>query len=87
MNMPEIIPDHDELLKLARYRMPFGKYKGSLLIDLPEAYIVWFSRKGYPEGKLGEMMRAVYEIKLNGLEYLFDSLKQRPCNKTGRSSV
>jgi uncharacterized protein len=55
--------------------MPFGKYKGSRLVDLPEPYVVWFARKGYPKGKLGDMLRAVYEIKVNGLEYLFDSLK------------
>ena len=52
--------------------MPFGKYKGVRLMDLPERYIVWFSRKGFPGGKLGKMLQTVYEIKLNGLEYLFD---------------
>lgn len=51
--------------------MPFGKYKDLPLVDLPEPYLVWFSQKGFPEGKLGEMMQAVYEIKRNGLEYLF----------------
>ena len=40
-------------------------------MDLPEPYIVWFSQKGFPEGKVGEMLRAVYEIKVNGLEHLF----------------
>jgi len=62
----------DYMQKLAGYRMPFGKYKDRLLIDLPEPYIVWFRQKGFPEGELGEMMATVYEIKLNGLEYLFD---------------
>ncbi len=51
--------------------MPFGKYAGRRLVDLPEPYVVWLSRKGFPEGELGEMLRAVYEIKVNGLEYLF----------------
>lgn len=60
-----------QLLKLARYRMPFGKYKGRLLIDLPEAYVLWFAKQGFPEGELGVMLRVLYEIKLNGLEYLF----------------
>ena len=73
--MPYLTPNPDELLKLARSRMPFGKYKGRRLVDLPEPYVVWFSRQGYPKGKLGEMLRTVYEIKLNGLEYLFDSLE------------
>ncbi len=61
----------DQLLKLARYRMPFGKYKGQLLIDLPEPYVVWFAKQGFPKGELGVMLGILYEIKLNGLEYLF----------------
>lgn len=65
------------LLKLAEYKMPFGKYKGRLLVDLPEPYVVWFHQKGFPSGELGEMLAMVYEIKLNGLEYLFDELKKR----------
>lgn len=56
--------------ELAVYRMPFGKYKGQLIIKLPEHYLVWFSSKGFPEGKLGQMLSTMYEIKLNGLEYL-----------------
>ena len=68
-------PEHDQLLKLARARMPFGQYSGRLLIDLPERYVVWFSQKGFPAGELGDMLRAVYEIKLNGLEFLFKPLK------------
>lgn len=52
-------------------RMPFGKYKGLKLIDLPEPYLVWFCQKGFPDGKLGEQLQAVYEIKRNGLGYLF----------------
>ena len=58
-------------------KMPFGKYKGRLLIDLPEDYIVWFARKGFPKDSLGEMIESVYEIKINGLEYLLEPLKQR----------
>lgn len=63
------------LLKLARYKMPFGKYKDRLLINLPEEYILWFMEKGLPKGELGEMLALTYEIKLNGLEYLIDNLK------------
>lgn len=71
--MTEMIqPDKEAFLKLAAYEMPFGKYKGLRLVDLPEPYLVWFSRNGFPKGRLGEMMQTVYEIKLNGLEYLFD---------------
>lgn len=67
--------DINFLLKLAKAKMPFGKYAGSLLVDLPEPYIIWFSRKGFPQGELGDMLRTVYEIKINGLEYLFQPLK------------
>jgi len=56
--------------EMVTYRMPFGKYKGQLIITLPEHYLVWFSSKGFPEGKLGQMLSTMYEIKLNGLEYL-----------------
>jgi len=66
-----IQPDKEAFIALATTKMPFGKYKGFRLVDLPERYLVWFSQKGFPEGKLGEMLQAVYEIKLNGLEYLF----------------
>jgi len=69
-------PDPELLLKLAKMRMPFGKYKDRLLIDLPEPYVIWFSQKGFPEGQLGEMLRIVYEVKLNGLEYLFKPLRE-----------
>jgi uncharacterized protein (DUF3820 family) len=73
----EVGPDPAELLELAATRMPFGKYQGRLLIDLPEPYVVWFANKGFPEGKLGRMLRAVYEIKVNGLEYLFAPLRNK----------
>jgi len=64
-----------QLMELARMRMPFGKYAGRLLIDLPEPYVVWFSQNGFPRGRLGEMLSIVYEIKTNGLEYLFDPIR------------
>jgi len=64
-------PDNNAFLKLAQATMPFGKYAGYRLVDLPESYVVWLSRKGFPEGELGEMLSTVYEIKVNGLEYLF----------------
>ena len=67
--------DPEQLLKLAQYRMPFGKYQNQLLIDLPEPYVIWFANKGFPDGELGKMMRIVHEIKINGLEYLFKPLR------------
>ena len=63
------------LLKLARYRMPFGKYANRLLIDLPEPYVVWFAKQGFPHGELGKMLAITLEIKTNGLEYLFEPLR------------
>lgn len=73
-NIEDILPDTEFLLELSKTRMPFGKYKDRLLIDLPEPYVVWFAGQGFPKGRLGDMLRMVYEIKLNGLEYLFDGL-------------
>jgi uncharacterized protein (DUF3820 family) len=60
----------NELQLLASTTMPFGKYKGTPLIDLPETYVVWFHGQGFPEGKLGHLLGLLYEIKLNGLEHL-----------------
>jgi len=55
--------------------MPFGKYKGLILCDLPEPYLVWYHNKGFPTGKLGMLLHTLYEIKLNGLEYLLKPLR------------
>ena len=76
MSQP-VYPDKEAFIALATTKMPFGKYKGIRLVDLPEPYLVWFSQKGFPESKLGEMLQAVYEIKLNGLEYLFKDAQMR----------
>jgi hypothetical protein len=56
-------------------KMPFGKYQGKLICNLPESYLVWFNQKGFPPGKLGILLATMYEIKLNGLEYLLQPLK------------
>ncbi|MFD1293528.1 DUF3820 family protein [Lutibacter holmesii] len=60
---------------LANTKMPFGKFKGRYLIDLPEHYIVWYNNKGFPKGKLGNQLQLVYELKLNGLEDLVRKLR------------
>ncbi|MBP6024518.1 MAG: DUF3820 family protein [Ferruginibacter sp.] len=57
--------------------MPFGKYKGTVLCNLPVSYLEWFNRKGFPEGKLGVLLATIYEIKINGLEYLLNPLKSK----------
>lgn len=68
--------DPEILIKLVTMPMPFGKYKGRKLCDLPEHYLVWFHSKGFPEGKLGMLLNTLYEIKLNGLEYLLIPIKK-----------
>ncbi len=65
------------LLELLHYPMPFGKYKGRLLRELPVYYLEWFARKGFPAGKLGVLLQTLYEIRLNGLEYLLDELAKQ----------
>lgn len=65
------------LIKLAHTKMPFGKYEGRYLIDLPEYYVVWYSNKGFPDGQLGQQLRLVYELKLNGLEDLIYNIKRQ----------
>ncbi|MES9856993.1 MAG: DUF3820 family protein [Sedimenticola sp.] len=67
--------EKEDLVKLATMAMPFGKYKGRLLIELPEPYLLWFEKKGFPNGQLGMLMKLTLEIKVNGLEYLIQPLK------------
>jgi uncharacterized protein (DUF3820 family) len=67
-------PEH--LLKIANTKMPFGKYAGRALIDVPEEYLLWFAQKGFPGGQLGELMNLVLVIKTEGLEHLVRPLKK-----------
>ena len=70
MNQSEV------LLELVKFKMPFGRYKGTVLANLPVSYLEWFQRKGFPGGKLGMMLATIYEIKSNGLEYLLEPLRK-----------
>jgi uncharacterized protein len=75
--------DYKKLIKLAHSKMPFGKYKGVYLSELPEAYVVWFKQKGFPKGELGTMLAEIYEIKLNGLELLLRKIRSEYPPKKG----
>ncbi len=68
---------HKQLIKLAHTKMPFGKYKGYHLIDIPEYYIVWYRNKGFPAGELGSQLELIYELKLNGLEQIVRTIKKK----------
>lgn len=65
------------LLDLVNTKMPFGKYEGWLYYRLPVEYLEWFNRKGFPPGKAGMLLSTLYEIKLNGLEFLLEEIKKR----------
>ena len=71
-----MLQDKKFLIDLANTKMPYGKYQGRFLIDLPEYYVVWYHSKGFPKGKLGMMLGLVYELKLNGLEYLIREIQK-----------
>ena len=73
---PESI-NAEELQAIVDQEMPFGRFKGRKLIDLPEPYVVWFKQNGFPEGKIGERLAAVYEIKVYGLEAMVHPLEKK----------
>jgi uncharacterized protein (DUF3820 family) len=68
--------DKQDLVTIANMAMPFGKYKGRPLIDLPEEYLLWFAKKGFPESKLGMLMQLTLEIKINGQDNIIKPLKK-----------
>ncbi|NHB97632.1 DUF3820 family protein [Photorhabdus stackebrandtii] len=69
--------EKENLIEIANTVMPFGKYKGRTLIDLPEEYLLWFARKGeFPQGKLGVLMEMTLAIKIEGLDSLVKPLKK-----------
>ena len=80
----ECRPDPKVMMELVETKMPFGRYQGLPLIDLPEPYVVWFSQKGFPPGHLGKLLALLYEIKANGLEYLFGPLRRGTAGRQHR---
>ena len=86
-------PDLEMLVEIARMRMPFGRYAGTRLIDLPEPYVVWFRNRGFPRGRLGQLLATLYEVKANGLEAMLaplrdpDDLRHRPVPEVADPSV
>ena len=75
--LKNMLPNPQLLLQLVEMKMPFGKFKGMLLCDLPVSYLEWFNRKGFPEGKLGVLLQTMLEIKMNGLDDLLKPLKKK----------
>lgn len=69
--------DRKILKELAHYKMPFGKFEGRYLVDLPEPYLNWFRQKGFPKGKLGQFLQLMLEIKMNGLEQLIRGIQKQ----------
>ncbi|XKE46109.1 DUF3820 family protein [Halomonas organivorans] len=68
----------EDLERLVTLRMPFGKYEGTLIADLPGPYLAWFARQGFPDGQIGRLLALMHEIDHNGLGGLLDPLRQRP---------
>jgi uncharacterized protein (DUF3820 family) len=66
----------DDLLRLLTWDMPYGKYKGRKLADLPGHYLGWFAREGFPKGELGELLALMYELDHNDLRSLLDPLRR-----------
>ena len=69
-------PQSQILIDLVTVKMPFGKYKNVVLCNIPQYYLSWYNSKGFPQGKLGVQLQTMYEIKVNGLEYLLEPLKK-----------
>lgn len=67
--------EKENMIKLANMKMPFGKYAGRCLIDLPEEYLLWFDKKGFPKGELGDLLKLCLCLKIEGLEDVIRPLK------------
>jgi uncharacterized protein (DUF3820 family) len=74
--MEPVTPDSRILIDIVNTKMPFGKYKGTFISELPVYYLEWLKNKGFPAGKLGMMLSSVYEIKINGLNSILTLVKR-----------
>lgn len=78
--MESVTPDSKILIEIVQTKMPFGKYKGNLISDLPVYYLEWLHNKGFPPGKLGMLLASTYEIKINGLASILTLVKKSLAN-------
>jgi hypothetical protein len=76
-DFPDKATQQKLLIELAHAKMPFGKYKDRYLVDIPEAYYVWFQQKGFPKGKLGQQLQQMFDIKINGLEPMIRTIQRQ----------
>ena len=73
-DQPDFLSNSGELLAAINQIMPYGKYAGRRLLELPEPYLVWYHGEGFPNSKLGRQLALIYEVKLNGLEGMLKPL-------------
>ncbi|AUC79110.1 hypothetical protein CW736_06815 [Nonlabens sp. MB-3u-79] len=78
--MEEPLFDHNLLIEMAWYKMPFGAHKGKFLSEVPESYYIWFRRQGFPTGKLGNYMQTVFDMKVNGIEGMLREIRRNTVN-------
>jgi uncharacterized protein len=73
--------DRSFLIRLVNYKMPYGKFEGRYVTDLPVHYLEWFSRQGFPDGQPGQYLATMFEIKINGLNSILDPIIREYRNK------
>lgn len=81
LRLDRLVFEKKDLLALANDYMPFGKYQGRVIIDVPEEYLLWFAKKGFPEGRLGMLLALALEVKINGLEHIIEPLKNKDASQ------